>query len=149
MIANPSNNESDICVLSPVSATGVTSDNFHTTILISNDNIPKTVRDKFFLNIKTFEKNWSGECVLCHEIKNDKLGFTSNINRHVRTKHEKAYEAWSSELRSIDANNTQKKISNMFARNSEATRTTLLWKSSYILLIIHDKFNYLSLLLEI
>lgn len=148
MIANPSNNESDICVLSPVSATGVTSDNFATTIFISNDNIPKTVRDKFFLNIKTFEKNWSGECVLCHEIKYDKLGVTSNINRHVRTKHAKAYEEWSSELRSIDANNTQKKY-RICLLEIVKQREQHYCRSLHILLIIHDKFNYLSLLLEI
>ncbi|CAF4255308.1 unnamed protein product, partial [Rotaria sp. Silwood2] len=51
----------DVRILSPVPVLFSTSDDSTETTSHTIVNIPKTVRDKFYVNIKTYETNWSGQ----------------------------------------------------------------------------------------
>ncbi|CAF1511795.1 unnamed protein product [Adineta ricciae] len=114
-----SNNDPDIFVLPLATPDGHLPDSSTTTKNGSTNSIARTIRDEFYINIKSFEKNWSGECRVCHEVKYDNLGVTSNINRHVKSKHVKEYEEWCAELRSVDGCGIQQKISDMFVQKNE------------------------------
>ncbi|CAF4794697.1 unnamed protein product [Rotaria sp. Silwood1] len=112
----------DGCILSPVPVLSSTSDNSTETTSQTIVDIPKTVRDKFYVNIKTYETNWSGQCILCNKIKYDNKGVTSNINRHVKSQHGKEYQEWLTQLNE-SSNKDQKKIYDLFIKNNE-TRTS-------------------------
>jgi hypothetical protein len=114
--------------LTPVPVLGLTSNDSATSDKI--DNIPKTIRDKFYSNIKFYETNWSGECILCHKTKYDKKGVTSNINRHIKTQHRKEYDEWFSRLHEANKEN-QQKIPDMLSKISETTRTSTSSKYYY------------------
>lgn len=87
------------------------------------DHIVKSIRNKFYRNIKFYESNWSAECVICHKAQYDKKGVTSNVNRHIKTQHTKEYKEWFSQLYSKDKD--QKKISDMFTdRRNKSTETS-------------------------
>ncbi|CAF1497421.1 unnamed protein product, partial [Rotaria sordida] len=62
----------------------------------------KTIRDQFFTNISKNEKNWSATCLICNEIVLDNVGVTSNVNRHVKKKHQAEYTEWSNKLNELD-----------------------------------------------
>ena len=54
--------------------------------------------DQFFTHIIKNERNWSAKCLLCNEVILDNLGVTSNVNRHVTTRHKAAFDEWSRQL---------------------------------------------------
>ena len=87
------------------------------------DNIPKTIRDKFYSDIVVHDKNWSAKCILCDKLQYDNKGVSSNIIRHIKNQHKKEYEQWSMQLRQLN-NTNQKKISDMFAKNDDPTKST-------------------------
>ena len=64
----------------------------------NSQDLSKKIRGQFFSNIKTYDTNWSATCILCKKIQYDKKGVTSNINRHVKTKHKEEYNKWISQL---------------------------------------------------
>ena len=94
------------------------------------DNIPKTIKDKFYINITKHDTNWSAECVLCNKIQYDSKGVTSNMNRHVKTQHTSKYEKWINQLKQLNENN-QRKIPDVFVQNRETKRKSSALKSSY------------------
>lgn len=69
-----------------------------------------------------YDKNWSAKCLLCGKLQYDKKGVTSNIIRHIKTQHRKEHEQWSTQLDQF-TNNNQKKISDMFSRSDDPTKT--------------------------
>jgi len=75
----------DVCVLSTVPVLSCTLTDSTETTSQTTDSIPKTIRDKFYVNMKTYESNWSGQCILFNKIQYDSKGVTSNFNRHVKT----------------------------------------------------------------
>ncbi len=70
----------EISVLTPVAVLDFTSNDSIGSTSNSVDNIPKTVRDKFYTDIQIYDTNWSCRCVLCNKIQYDNKGVTSNIN---------------------------------------------------------------------
>jgi hypothetical protein len=80
-----SHDSPDVCVLSTVSVLSCTLADSTETTSQTTDSIPKTIRDKSYVNMQTYESNWSGSCILCNKIQNDSKGVTSNFNRHVKT----------------------------------------------------------------
>jgi hypothetical protein len=80
-----SHDSPDVCVLSTVPVLSCTLADSTETTSQTTDSIPKTIRDKFYVNMKTYESNWSGQCILCNKIQYDSKGVTSNFNRHVKT----------------------------------------------------------------
>ncbi|CAF2425589.1 unnamed protein product [Rotaria sp. Silwood2] len=120
----------DVCILSPVPVLSSTSDNSTETTSQTIVNIPKTVRDKFYVNIKTYETNWSGQCILCNKIKYDNKGVTSNINRHVKSQHGKEYQEWLAQLNE-SSKKDQTKITDIFIKTNETTRTSSFSKAHY------------------
>jgi len=125
-----SHDSPDVFLLSPIAVHSSTLDDPTETTSQAIDNIPKTIRDKFYVNIKTYETNWSGQCMLCNKIKYDNKGVTSNINRHVKCQHGKEYQEWLTQLKQFD-NKDQKKISSIFIKNNETTKTSSFSKSLY------------------
>jgi len=72
----------DVCVLSTLPVLSCTvADSTETT----SQTTDSTIRDKFYVNMKTYESNWSGQCILFNKIQYDSKGVTSNFNRHVKT----------------------------------------------------------------
>lgn len=76
--------------------------------------IGKTVRDHFFVDIKTIdEKNsWEATCNLCKTTVRGTKGVTSNFNRHVKEFHKSRYEIWLNEMEQ-KTSSTQKKITSL------------------------------------
>ncbi|CAF3794554.1 unnamed protein product [Rotaria sp. Silwood1] len=120
----------EICVVSPVSACDISSNSPSKAATESIDNIPKTIRNKFYSNIIFYEKKWSATCTLCGKIQYDSKGVTSNINRHIKTQHKKEYEQWCSQLHQFN-NKTQKKISDVFSKNNNITKNRTSAESRY------------------
>jgi hypothetical protein len=129
--SNASNDSSDVCILSPASVLSSTSDDSTESASQSQaiHNIPKTIRDKFYVNIKTYDTNWAGQCVLCNKIQYDKKGVTSNMNRHIKTQHDKEYQEWLVQLNEFN-NKDQKKISDIFVKNNSTTKSSSSSSSS-------------------
>jgi hypothetical protein len=136
----------EIYVLSPASVCDVSSNDPSEVTAESIDNIPKTIRNKFYSNIKNYEKKWSATCTLCSKIQYDSKGVTSNINRHIKAQHKKEYEEWYSQLH--QSNKSQRKISDVLLKkiiyHKQERRPSLV-----IIIVIHVKFNYHKLLLSI
>ncbi|CAF5130990.1 unnamed protein product, partial [Rotaria sp. Silwood1] len=86
-----SHDSPDVCVLSIVPILSCTLADSTETTSETTDSIPKTMRNKFYVNIKTYESKWSGQCILCNKIQYDSKGVTSNFNRHVKTQHKQEY----------------------------------------------------------
>ncbi|CAF4936087.1 unnamed protein product [Rotaria sp. Silwood1] len=124
-----SHDSPDVCVLSIVPILSCTLADSTETTSETTDSIPKTMRNKFYVNIKTYESKWSGQCILCNKIQYDSKGVTSNFNRHVKTQHKQEYREWFAQLNQ-SINKDQKKISDVFIKDNE-TRTSPFSKSYY------------------
>ncbi|CAF2850441.1 unnamed protein product [Rotaria sp. Silwood2] len=120
----------DVRILSPVPVLFSTSDDSTETTSHTIVNIPKTVRDKFYVNIKTYETNWSGQCILCNKIQYDNKGVTSNMNHHVKTQHGKEYQEWLAQLNQ-SRNKDRENISDIFIKTNETARTSSFSKACY------------------
>lgn len=66
--------------------------------------VAKTARDQFFTTVNKREENWSAKCSPCGEVVTDTIGVTSNLNRHVKTRHRVEFDQWSKQLSEGDAN---------------------------------------------
>ena len=55
----------EISVSSTASASALASNHSVEATGDSIDNIPKTVRERFYSDIVIFDKNWSAKCTLC------------------------------------------------------------------------------------
>jgi hypothetical protein len=122
---------SEICVLSPASVRDFFPSNEPSEAAAeSADNIPKTIRNKFYSNVNNYEKKWSAICTLCNKVQYDSKGVTSNMNRHIKTQHKKEYEEWCSQLHQ-SKNKSQKKISDIFCTNNNIAKTRTPSESRY------------------
>ncbi|CAF1482350.1 unnamed protein product [Rotaria magnacalcarata] len=125
-----SNDSPDVCVLSPVSVSCSSSVESTAAPSQNIDNIPKTIKNNFFINITKYETNWSGECILCKKIQYDSIGVTSNMNRHVKSQHKTAYHEWINQLDQL-SNKSQKRMSDVFMKTNETKRKSSNSKSFY------------------
>ena len=110
------NNSEDVPVLTHIPATASTSTDSTERVLSTNENLPKTIREKFYVDIKTYETKWSGQCTLCNEIQYDSKGVTSSLNRHVKNQHADAYREWLNQLNDLK-DKDHKKICDVFVRS--------------------------------
>ena len=112
--------DSDVSPQASTQLVGETLDEAPTASSKASDSVSKSIRDKFYCNVKFYQSNWSAECVICHKIQYDNKGVTSNINRHIKSQHANEYKDWFSQLHSNSKD--QKKISEMFTtkRNKPA-----------------------------
>ena len=116
------NDSDDVLVLTPIPATASTSTNSTERVSSTQENLPKTIREKFYVNIKTYQTKWCGQCTLCNKIQYDSKGVTSNLNRHVKNQHGDAYREWLNQLNDLH-DKDQKKISDVFLRSIGSTKT--------------------------
>ena len=142
-----SHDTSDVSVLTPAIASASTSNDSIEAASQSTENIPKTIREKFYINIKVYDSNWSAQCLLCNKIQYDKKGVTSNVNRHVKTQHDKEYGEWLYQLnQSVNKDHKKYLIYLLKIMKQEKQHNP---QNLFITIIIHDRFNYLNVLSKI
>lgn len=71
---------SEIYIVSLASVCDGVSNDCREPIAQNVDDIPKTIRNKFYTNINIHEKKWSATCILCDKVQYDTKGVTSSMN---------------------------------------------------------------------
>ena len=91
--------------------------------LINDDKQGNTVLEKFFWEVTTHADGAKpAKCVICKAIVKQSTSSTYNHGRHVQRKHQKAFEAWKSEVESRKVDNAkQPSIQQSFSQKSKAS----------------------------
>ena len=79
--------------------------------VVSPTHVAKTVRDQFFINIKTINEtnSWEATCKICKATIRGTQGVTSNYNRHIKEFHTHQYKIWREQMQNTSSL-SQKKI---------------------------------------